>query len=420
MAANQSILSSALVNFERAAKLLAPQISDDLLSKLRSPKERIELELTPELSDGRIHVFRAFLVRHSDAMGPSKGGIRMTPTVSLDDVTGLAMEMTFKCALIGVPFGGGKTGIVADPAGLDPHDKETLLRSFARNAQRHIGPQIYVPAPDMGTDERDMGHIKDAISFSAGQATTQGCYVTGKPVILGGIPGRREATGRGVVICVAEALEVLGMKASGATAVVQGYGNVGSVVAQGLNALGVAVVGAGDIHGSVHNPGGLDVEALSSHVAETGGVKGFGGGETIDNNMLLEIPCDVLVPAAAARQITSRNAGRISARIIAEAANSPTTPRADEILARRDVLVIPDILCNAGGVFVSYLEFTQETQQEQMTAQQVGDRLRERMVERFQQVKALGEARGLAMRDSAMYLAVKTVCEALMARGYLP
>jgi len=420
MAASQSILTSALSNLEKAARLLEGQLSDDLLNKLRRPKERIELELTPELADGKIHVFRAFVVRHSDALGPAKGGIRMTATVSLDDVTGLAMEMTFKCALIGVPFGGGKSAIVADPSRLSPHDKETLVRSFARNAHRHIGPQIYVPAPDMGTNEQDMGHIKDAISFSAGQSTTQGCYVTGKPVILGGIPGRREATGRGVVICVAQALSVLGMDPRGATAVVQGYGNVGAVVARELDSLGLVVVGAGDIHGAVHNPEGLDIEALSSHVAETGSVKGFGGGETIENTRLLEIPCDVLVPAATARQITSQNASRISARIVAEAANSPTTPRADEILDRRGVLVIPDILCNAGGVFVSYLEFTQETQQEQMTAQQVERRLGERMTERFRRVKALSEDRGLSMRDSAMYLAVKTVCEALAARGNLP
>ena len=200
-----TILGTALANFSRAVKILEGEVPKEVLLKIRQCKERIELSLSPQLSDGKIHVFKAFVVRHSEALGPSKGGIRISPTVTMDDVTGLAMEMTWKCALIGVPFGGGKSGIVADPEKLSPHDKETLIRSFTRNAQRHIHPLVYIPAPDMGTNDRDMGHIKDTISYSLGQATTQGCYVTGKPVIMGGIPGRREATGRGVAIATAAA-----------------------------------------------------------------------------------------------------------------------------------------------------------------------------------------------------------------------
>lgn len=415
-----SILCSARANFDRAAGLLAEEMDVDLIEKLSRPRERIELQLSPQLDDGHVHVFKAFIVRHNDALGPAKGGIRMTPSVSLDDVTGLAMEMTWKCALIGVPFGGGKSGIVADSEALSRQDKQKLIRSFARNAYRHIAPQVYVPAPDMGTNEADMGYIKDAISYSMGQATTLGCYVTGKPVILGGVPGRREATGRGVAMCLAEACKVQGIPLAGARVIVQGFGNVGSIAAMSLSELGAKVVGVSDLHGAVYNIEGLDAPALVRHVAEFGSVKGYAQGQAVDGQALLEMPCELLVPAAAASQITRANAQRIQARIIAEGANSPTTPDADEILSGRGVFVIPDILCNAGGVFVSYLEYTQETQQEQMTEREVMQRLGERMAERFRQVYALSQSRKLSMRDAAMYLAVKTVCQATIARGYLP
>ncbi len=420
MTARQSILDVALKNLEKTTATLEGEVNVELLDTLRLPRERIELTLTPELSGGRIVPFKAFIVRHSDAIGPAKGGIRMTADVSVDDVGGLAMEMTWKCALIGVPFGGGKSGIVAEAHKLNEHDKETLVRSFAHNARRHIGPQIYVPAPDMGTNEADMGHIKDSISYAMGQATTPGCYVTGKPVILGGIPGRREATGRGVVMCVAHAVESLDMDMTSITAIVQGYGNVGSVAAHTLVELGATVVGVSDEFGAIYNSDGLDVAALSLHVKEAQTVRGFAGSKEIDGGELLEIPCDVLVPAATAGQITAANAPNIQARIIAEGANSPTAPEADGILADRGVLVIPDILCNAGGVFVSYLEYTQETQQEQMTVEQVQQRLSERMGERFSQVRQFALERKLPMREAAMHIAVKTVCEALEARGYQP
>ena len=415
----QSILETALANFEQTQVLLDGEVSDDLLAKILTPKERMEISLRPQMSDGRLHVIRAFVVRHSDALGPSKGGIRMTPSVDLDDVTGLAMGMTWKCALIGVPFGGGKSGIVADPETLSPADKEIVIRSFAHHAMRHIGPQVYVPAPDMGTGEREMGYIKDTICYSKGLATTQGCYVTGKPIILGGIPGRREATGRGLAMCVQEALKTLEIDPNGATAIVQGFGNVGAVAARTLAEMKLRITGVADLYGAVHDEAGLDVAALSQHAAETGSVRGFAGGQAVDARALLTLPCDVLIPAAAANQITADNAPDIQARIVAEGANGPTTPEADEILDRRGVFVIPGILCNAGGVFVSYLEFTQETQQEQMTEQQVAQRLQGRMRERFGQVHQLAGERKLSARKAAMYLAVKTVSSALVARGHL-
>lgn len=416
----QTILSNALANFDRAAAALKAEIPEAILEKIRAPKERIEIQGHPQLEDRKLHHFRAFIVRHSEALGPAKGGIRMTPTVTLDDVTGLAMEMTWKCALIGVPFGGGKSGIIADPSKMSAFDKETVIRNFTRNAHRHIGPQIYIPAPDMGTNERDMGYLKDAICFSMGAATTQGCYVTGKPVIMGGLPGRREATGRGVVMCLVEALKQRGIEPGKTSAIVQGFGNVGSVTAGELAALGVRVKGIGELTGSIYDEKGLDITGLSAHVAATGSVQGFEGGEAIDGRKLLEMPCDVLIPAAAANQITADNAGRIQAKVIIEGANSPTTPEADEILARRGIFVVPDILANAGGVFASYLEYTQETQQEQMTEKEVTERLKQRMADRFTEVLKLARQRNCPLRDAAMLLAVKSVCAAVLARGLLP
>jgi glutamate dehydrogenase/leucine dehydrogenase len=415
-----TILSNAAANFAQAARMLEDEFSDDLLEKIAQPKECIEITLSPQLDDAHIHTFKAFVVRHSDALGPAKGGIRMTPDVTLDDVAGLAMEMTWKCALIGLPFGGGKSGIVADPHDLDEFNKETIIRSFTRAAVRHIGPLLYVPAPDMGTNERDMGYVKDTIAYSAGQAGTQGCYVTGKPVILGGIPGRREATGRGVVETIGQACKALGLSLEKTTAVVQGFGNVGGVAAMTLSERGVKVIAVSDLHGAVHNPAGLDVRALLDHSSRTGRVGGFSSAEDMNGKEMLELPCDILVVAAAANQVTTDNAPRIRAKILAEGANSPTTPKADAILADKGVFVIPDILCNAGGVFVSYLEYTQETQQEQWTQDEVRARLHRRMCEKFADVAAVAEARKLSMREAAMYQAVKTVATALIARGQLP
>lgn len=415
-----TILSNATANFTRAARMLEGEFSRDLLDKIAQPKERIEITIGPQFDDSKIHTVKAFLVRHSDALGPAKGGIRMTPDVTLDDVAGLAMEMTWKCALIGLPFGGGKSGIIADPRTLDEYNKETLIRSFTRAATRHIGPFLYVPAPDMGTNERDMGYVKDTIAYSAGQAGTQGCYVTGKPVILGGIPGRREATGRGVVETVGEACKALGMSLDKSTAVVQGFGNVGGVAAMTLAERGVKVIAVSDIYSAAYNPAGLDVRALLAHYEKHGRIDGFPGAKNMDGKEMLELPCDILVAAAAANQITADNAPRIKAKILAEGANSPTTPAADDILAANDVFVIPDILCNAGGVFVSYLEYTQETQQEQWTEDEVRARLHKRMCEKFADVAAAAEARKLRMREAAMYQAVKTVATALIARGKLP
>ncbi|MEI7435662.1 MAG: Glu/Leu/Phe/Val dehydrogenase [bacterium] len=416
----ESMLENARVNFDRAAATLGGVFDEALLRKLRFPKERSELRLSPQLSDGNIHVFTAYIVQHNNSLGPCKGGIRMSAAVTLDDITALAMEMTWKCALIGVPFGGGKSGIAADPRQLSPNDKQTLIRSFTRNAQRHINPLVYIPAPDMGTNEQDMGYIKDTIAYSEGHATTQGCYVTGKPVILGGIPGRGKATGRGVAIASEAAMAHIGADLKGAQVIVQGFGNVGAVSCSELAARGAKIVGVADITEAVYDERGLDVARLMAHARSTGSLKGCGQGRTVSPEGLLEMPCTLLVPAAAGNQITAANASRIQARIVAEGANGPTTPDADLILHKRNIFVIPDILCNAGGVFVSYLEYTQETQQEQMTEDVVDARLEKRMRDKFKLVISTAEKRKLSTRDAAMHLALESVCSASVARGNLP
>jgi len=412
------ILQTALHNFDQTVARL--NLDDEIRGKILGPKERIELSLSPVFPNGHVMNVKAFVVRHNDVLGPAKGGIRMTPDVTLDDVTGLAMEMTWKTSVIGVPFGGGKSGIRVDPGTLTDVQKEVVIRAFTRGARRHIGPEIYVPAPDMGTNELDMARIRDCISYSEAASITDGCYVTGKPVILGGIAGRREATGKGVVYTVLALCEKLKMKIEGLRVVVQGFGNVGSVAACEIVRAGATIVAAGDITGAVANNDGLDPMAIADHVRRTGGVARFPGGREIDAAKLVETECDVLIPAATQSQITKDNAERVVARIIAEGANAPTTPEADEILNKRGVLIIPDILCNAGGVFVSYLEYTQETQREQMTLDEVEERLAERMKGRFQDVYGLAQREGLTMRDAAMNLAVSRVVEGVKTRGLLP
>ncbi len=414
----ESILSTAIHNFRQAAKRL--NLDEPIYQKLLTPREKIEVNINPTLSGGKAVNIKTFVVRHNDALGPAKGGIRMTPDVTLDDTTGLAMEMTWKTSLIGVPFGGGKAGIRVEPAQLGPVDKEVIIRSFTRGVRRHIGPEIYIPAPDMGTNETDMAHIRDCVSYSEGISITKGCVVTGKPVILGGIVGRKEATGKGVVYTILAMCEKLGTDIREMRIALQGFGNVGSVAAERIAHCGAKVVAVADISGAVINPDGLDTEELLKHYCKTGAVKGFKKAIKIDRDKIFEVDCDILIPAATGSQITVKNAEKIKANVIAEAANAPTTPQADEILNKRRVLVIPDILCNAGGVFVSYLEYTQETQREQMTLEQVEGRLAERMKNRFNDVYDLAGQKQITMREAAMETAVAKVVEAVYARGLLP
>lgn len=416
---SEDLYAHTLENFRRAAELC--RIHSDIVQHLSRPKERIELLLTPQLADGTVHPIRAFIVHHNRALGPAKGGIRMSESVTLDDVSALAMEMTWKTALIGVPFGGGKSGIAVDPQTLSLKDKETVIRSFTRSGMRHIGPEVYVPAPDMGTNERDMGHISDCISYSSGVSVTKGCYVTGKPVILGGIPGRREATGKGVAVTTRLAVEHLGLELGEMRVAVQGFGNVGSVAALELQRMGARIVAVADIDGAVYNPSGLNVEGMLEHVGSGGAVHAFPGGNPWPASAeFFGLDCDILIPAASANQITQENADLITARIVAEGANGPTTPEADAVLEKKGVFIIPDILCNAGGVFVSYLEYTQETQREQMTADEVETRLQKRMESRFREVIDQAQSNDITFRASALNLAIHRVAEAISSHGFLP
>jgi glutamate dehydrogenase/leucine dehydrogenase len=416
---DNSIFKTAIHNLHDAAQRL--RLNDAMLARLSEPKEKIEITANPALASGHNLHFRVFVVRHNDAIGPAKGGIRMSPNVTMDDITGLSMEMTWKTALIGVPFGGGKSGICVDPMGLSASDKEVVIRSFTRSVRRHIGPELYIPAPDMGTNEHDMGHIRDCIAYSGGTSITTGCFVTGKPIVLGGIVGRREATGKGVMFTVLAACQKLGIDIKKARVAVQGIGNVGSVAAIAMERAGAKIVAVADVEGGIYNETGINMQKLVAHIKDTGGsLKDFTGSSFVTSAGVLEVPCDILIPAATQSQITVENADRIQARIIAEGANGPTTPEADEILKMKNVFVIPDILCNAGGVFVSYLEYTQETQREQMTAEDVERRLSERMTSRLNAVYSYSAKNLLSMRQAAMDIAVTRVVEAVTARGVLP
>lgn len=415
---NATIFQTALYNFELTARRL--NLKQSLFERLAEPKEKIEITSNPCLSDNRVVHIRMFVVRHSDALGPAKGGIRLASNVSCDDIIGLAMEMTWKTALIGVPFGGGKSGICYDPANLSDDDKEIVIRAFTRSARRHIGPEIYIPAPDMGTNEADMGHIRDCIAYSEGRSITSGCYITGKPIILGGILGRREATGKGVVYAIIAACHNLGIDIKKSKVAIQGFGNVGSIAAKAIAQAGAKVIAVSDVSGGIINENGINIAELIKHVNRESFVKGFPGTSAITNEELLEIDCDILIPAATQSQITAENAEMMKAKIIAEGANSPTTPIADDVLSKRKIFVIPDILCNAGGVFVSYLEYTQETQREQMTLEKVESRLSKRMQQKFEEVYKYSNEKNMSMRQAAMDIAVGRVVNAVCAKGVFP
>ncbi|HBG26666.1 MAG: hypothetical protein A2Y10_18410 [Planctomycetes bacterium GWF2_41_51] len=412
------ILKTARLNLEQTSERL--HLEEQMFKRLLEPKEKIEITLNPTLSSNKHMQVKAFIVRHRDALGPAKGGIRMSPNVTMDDIQGLSMEMTWKTALIGVPFGGGKSGICFDPSKITAEDKEIIIRSFTRGAMRHIGPEVYVPAPDMGTNETDMGHIRDCLAYSWGKSVTDGCYVTGKPVIIGGILGRKEATGRGVAYTIVAACEKLGLDIKKSRIAVQGFGNVGSIAAMVLSELGAKIIAVSDVTGGVIDEEGINIEHLMNFVKDCGQVYGYPSAKDCTNEDVLTCNCDILVPAATQSVITSDIANEIKAKLVAEGANSPTTPDADEILDKKKIFIIPDILCNSGGVFVSYLEYTQETQREQMTLEEVNSRLNNRIVSRFNDVYNYSKLNNLTMRQAAMDMAVSRVVEATYAMGALP
>jgi glutamate dehydrogenase (NAD(P)+) len=393
-------------------------IDPGILERLAQPKRAIVVSIPIEREDGRTENFVGFRVQHSLTSGPSKGGLRYHPSVDLGEVAALSMWMSWKCGIMNLPFGGAKGGIACDPAAMTLGELERLTRRFTVELLPVIGPRVDVMAPDMGTDEQTMAWIYDTYSMSVGYACPE--IVTGKPVEVGGCVGRREATGRGVTYCILEALQELKINPAEATAVIQGFGNVGSVTAQELHRLGVKVLAVGDRYGSIRNPKGIDVPALLKHVAVGKSVKDFAGAEPMSSEELLTEPCTVLVPAALERVITGKNAGRLCCRVLAEAANGPTTPEADAVLANSDIYVIPDVLCNAGGVTVSYFEWVQDIQQLMWSEAQVNEKLRELMLRAFHQVRGLALERRLPMRTAALSLGVHKIAREKMRRGLYP
>ena len=387
--------------------------------RLKYPKRAVIVSLPIHAEDGSTKVYTGYRVQHHLTLGPTKGGLRFHPDVTLGEVAALAMWMSWKCALTGLPYGGAKGGIACDPHRMAPREVERLTRRFTQEMIPFIGPQIDIMAPDMGTDEQVMAWIMDSYSMHAGYSVPS--IVTGKPLSLGGSQGRREATGRGVAHLVARAAETIGLKLSGATAAVQGFGNVGSVSAQTLASFGVKIIAVTDAFGGVANQRGLDLAQLAAHVAAKHTVAGFPGGDPITNEQILVTPCDILVPAALERQITERNAGQLRCRILAEGANGPTTPEADAVLAQRDDLfVLPDILCNAGGVVVSYFEWVQDLQSFFWRENEVMEKLYQILDEAYDRVLATSRREKIPMRTAALCSGIQRVREAKAIRGLFP
>lgn len=396
----------------------AIDLHPNVLRRMAIPKRALVVSVPVRRDDGKIETFAGFRVQHSLTSGPSKGGLRYHPMVDLGEVAALAMWMSWKCAIMNLPFSGAKGGIAVDPSTLSTGEKERLTRRFTEEVLSIIGPRMDVMAPDMGTDEQTMAWIMDTYSMKVGYACPE--IVTGKPVEIGGIVGRREATGRGVVMTAMAALEELKIRPETATAVVQGFGNVGSVTCQELVKRGVKVLAVGDKTGAVRNKNGLNIEALAEHVAKGLPLNQFGGGEELDPQDLLTQECTLAVPAALERVIDEKNAGKLRCRVLAEGANGPTTPGADAIIQSSDIFVIPDVLCNAGGVTVSYFEWVQDLQQYFWTEKQVNEKLEEQMLGAFHRVRGLARDRKLANRTAALVLGVQKVSKEMERRGLFP
>lgn len=387
--------------------------------RLKYPKRSLVVSLPVNCEDGTMKVYTGFRVQHHLTLGPTKGGLRFHPEVTLGEVAALAMWMSWKCALTGLPYGGAKGGIACDPHRMPSHEVERLTRRYTQEMLPFIGPQMDIMAPDMGTDEQVMAWMMDTYSMHAGYSVPS--VVTGKPVSLGGSLGRRESTGRGVAHLVQRAAETTGLNLDSAKVVVQGFGNVGSVAAQALGRLGARVIGVSDVSGGVMNPRGLDLAKLAKHVADKRTVAGFSEAEPISNEDLLLLPCDVLVPAAMERQITEKNAGRIRCRILAEGANGPTTPEADVILAQREeIFVLPDILCNAGGVVVSYFEWVQDLQSFFWSEDEVMQRLYHILDQAYERILKSSRAQKISMRMAALCAGIERVYQAKGIRGLFP
>ena len=403
----------AIQQFDIAADRLG--VDPNVARRLRRPDRALIVSVPTRMDDGGVKVFTGYRVQHNDVLGPFKGGIRYHPAVNLGEVAALAMWMTWKCSLVGLPLGGAKGGIACDPAELSRHELQSMTRRFTAEIINVIGPEVDVPAPDMGTGEQVMAWIMDTYSQHKGHAVPE--IVTGKPVAIGGTLGRREATGRGVVYMILEAAKHLNIDLTRCTAVVQGFGNVGSVAVKELANIGVKVIGVSDRTGGFVDEKGLPVEKLLELADKNHSLEGCPYGDKISNEELLELKCDVLVPAALEMQITKANAAKIQCRILAEGANGPTTPDADAILRENGIFLIPDILANAGGVVVSYYEWVQDLQNFFWNEVEVNSKLREILVKSFHEVLGMSEKHGVDMRLAALMIGIDRVTRAMLWRG---
>ncbi|NBC28338.1 MAG: Glu/Leu/Phe/Val dehydrogenase [Bacteroidetes bacterium] len=410
----ESPFESMMERFRFAAEIL--QLDEGLFQYLASPVKQVIVSIPVVMDDGKIKVFEGFRVIHDNVLGPSKGGIRFAPDVNLDEVKALAAWMTWKCAVVNVPFGGAKGGIRCNPKELSKHELERLTRRYTANLLEVFGPDRDIPAPDMNTDEQVMAWIMD--TYSMNSLKTETAVVTGKPIILGGSQGRKEATGRGVVTVTLAALSKMGLMPNKTTVVVQGFGNVGSVSAELMYEQGAKIIAISDISGGYYNAEGIDIpEAISYMNANNRSLEGYENAQPISNEELLELTCDVLIPAAKEDQIGRHNAHKIDAKIVAEGANGPVTANADSILEENGVMVIPDILANAGGVTVSYFEWVQDRQGYFWTEERVNRRLNRMMRSAFDNLYAVCEKHNITMRQAAYVYAIDRVAETLKLRG---
>ncbi|MBA3778048.1 MAG: Glu/Leu/Phe/Val dehydrogenase [Chloroflexi bacterium] len=402
--------------FDLAADKL--NLDPGLRRVLREPRRELTVHFPVKMDDGSVQVFTGYRVQHNLGRGPAKGGIRYHQDVTLDEVKALAMWMTWKCAVVDLPYGGGKGGVVVDPKKLSRRELEGLTRRYATEISIVIGPERDIPAPDVNTNAQTMAWIMDTYSMHVGY-TVPG-VVTGKPISLGGSQGRNEATARGAVYCIIEAVRHMGMELPRARVAIQGFGNAGSIAAQLIAAEGASVVAVSDSTGGIHRAEGLDVDRVRAWKREHGTVQGFPGSRDVSNAEVLETDCDILIPAALENQITASNVDRIRARMIAEAANGPTTPDADIRLHERGTFMIPDILCNAGGVTVSYFEWVQDLNRDFWDESEVNKKLKGIMVKAFQDTLAMSTKEEVNMRTAAYLLAVERVASATALRGLYP
>src|SRR5687767_13654042 len=413
MAEHGAIFGAMLQEFDLAARIL--KLEPGIWKILTRPKRQIIVSCPVQMDNGEIEVFTGYRVQYNITLGPAKGGIRYHPDVSLDEVTALAAWMTWKCAVAHIPFGGGKGGVVCDPTRMSKREIEALTRRYVAEIIDAIGPEKDVPAPDVNTNDQIMAWVMDTYSMHVGHTST--AVVTGKPIEMGGSLGRREATGRGVMIVTREAAKHLGFDIKGATVAIQGFGNVGSVSAELLSAIGAKIVAVTDWKGGVYNPRGLDVGALIAHVSQHKTVNGFPGGDRLPDEELWALDVDVLIPAALENQITMENAPLIRAKVVSEGANGPTTPEAHDHLHKRGVFVIPDILANAGGVTVSYFEWVQDRYGYFWDLTDVNSRLEKKMCEAFDDVLQTSLRHNVDLRTAAYVVAVARVGTVTKMRG---